>query len=883
MVRVITLQPKENLSNYDSLFVEIRNQGGSLLFARTFYRPVLVENLRGLPVPNYDGGEVMVILKGYQNANLTYHKSLKYNGNKQQLDSATLLPIDVALEQISLSPTSLTMVLGGSDTTLQWTVKPDGLDPRMRWRFIPEGIVQISNVLSPTLHAIKVGDVIAIGISELDSNFRDSILVHIIQDFPVFHVGQDTILPLGSTGTFNPKVTIGYGQITLFEWDLDGDSVYEGSDTKVLPISHKYDKATQLTLHYRVTDSKGNKVTAAQKLQIVDGLAVKIIFPKSGVTLSSPKIPVHWIVNSVDQKQDTVQNLNPGLNRIVRQAEDGLKRIFSDTVIVFLDSTPPKPPVVNLVGPASTNNGQPSWTWTPNNEKETGVFRISLDSTSQFLTDTTHSRSFKMPVNLKDGLHTLFVSERDSVGNWSASGFASVLIDDTPPEKPLLTGKVVDLIPQWKWKSGGGGIGQYRFGIDDSLFTGAYTKDTITNLMLFDLPFPGYGSHGFFVEEVDSLGNWSAPAKVEFEIKLPPDLRLGGAIFSGSSNCCHDIAFGEKGEPLVLNVPSLNGSHIAYVKHYDAASNSWLFDNVAGWTPSNYYQITINDDGAGNAYLAMANPAQGDRPILFKRSEGKWSPFGQTSSLPLVFQDLKLLAPKNAPPLLIYSIKSTNNAEIFLTSQIGSTDLPVTIDSSELYVENIRKDATYDALQNRIVANMKDSTFSSSTRTKFHPLTKGNWSSLGKNNIIDSAISWSLDFTNGEILRTLLIKKDRYMYRIERYSTATSEWLSVGPPISQFNQKKLNGAPTFPKVAKHTNGCYYAVTGDPYHINHPTLLKYDPAEPSPAWKLMVAIDLTGNANANFATMKIGPDGNIYILATFNESTSPELSVLKVSP
>ena len=37
---------------------------------------------------------------------------------------------------------------------------------------------------------------------------------------------------------------------------------------------------------------------------------------------------------------------------------------------------------------------------------------------------------------LSEGLHTLYVQERDSAGNWSSSGSHAIVIDTTPPAAP---------------------------------------------------------------------------------------------------------------------------------------------------------------------------------------------------------------------------------------------------------------------------------------------------------------------------------------------------------------------------------------------------------------------------------------------------------------
>ncbi len=100
---------------------------------------------------------------------------------------------------------------------------------------------------------------------------------------------------------------------------------------------------------------------------------------------------------------------------------------------VTVDNTPPGPPEVTP--PATpTRNRRPLWRWTAGDGDGTGVFRYKLDDAdlSQDATITL-TPTFSPTMDLAEGFHTLYVQERDAIGNWSGSGFGVVEIDRTPP------------------------------------------------------------------------------------------------------------------------------------------------------------------------------------------------------------------------------------------------------------------------------------------------------------------------------------------------------------------------------------------------------------------------------------------------------------------
>ncbi|HUW63072.1 MAG TPA: immunoglobulin-like domain-containing protein [Candidatus Bathyarchaeia archaeon] len=181
----------------------------------------------------------------------------------------------------------------------------------------------------------------------------------------------------------------------------------------------------------------------------------------------------------------------------------------------------PEPPVVS--GPEVTNDLRPRWTWVSGGNGN-GRFRYQLNSEAGTW-QLTNAISFRPMVDFTDGAYTLFVQEKDALGNWSESGQWTILIDTVPPAPPVLTGEtpVRTNQPTWTWTSGGGGgVGLFRVQIDSE--DDAWT---LTNLLSYTPPLPlEKDAHTLYAQEADAAGNWSVSSLYTIVIDpkavLPP-------------------------------------------------------------------------------------------------------------------------------------------------------------------------------------------------------------------------------------------------------------------------------------------------------------------------------------------------------------------------
>ena len=222
-------------------------------------------------------------------------------------------------------------------------------------------------------------------------------------------------------------------------------------------------------------------------------------------------------------------NLSAGLHTLSVLGRDGAGDWQADetpTAISWtVDLTPPSPP--NVTGTTPSNEVKSTWIWTIGGEGS-GIFRYKLDD-SDLSTDAieTTSMSFTPSTNLTEGIHTLYVQERDEAGNWSESGSFSITIDLTPPSPPVVSGTTPtnDSTPMWSWTGGGSGNGTFRYRLDDPDLSVSATETTEPQFCpVTILP---EGTHTLYVQERDVAGNWSPSGSFSIRVDLTAPVITG--------------------------------------------------------------------------------------------------------------------------------------------------------------------------------------------------------------------------------------------------------------------------------------------------------------------------------------------------------------------
>jgi hypothetical protein len=109
---------------------------------------------------------------------------------------------------------------------------------------------------------------------------------------------------------------------------------------------------------------------------------------------------------------------------------------------IIIDTTAPTAPIVS--GTTPTNDTTPTWNWSAGGGGN-GTYRYELDDSDLTSGSTqTTSTSYTPDSGISDGSYTLYVQERDVVGNWSLSGSSTIVIDNTVPTIISFTSTTAD-------------------------------------------------------------------------------------------------------------------------------------------------------------------------------------------------------------------------------------------------------------------------------------------------------------------------------------------------------------------------------------------------------------------------------------------------------
>lgn len=218
-------------------------------------------------------------------------------------------------------------------------------------------------------------------------------------------------------------------------------------------------------------------------------------------------------------------NQNAGTHTLyVQERDEAGNWSPSGSFAVRIDTTAPPAPTLTVAPSSPTFNPKPTWSWTGGVGDAYRYYRYKLgdDDFRSGGKDTTGT-SFTPPTGFTDGTYTLYVQERDSAGNWSASASKPITIDLEAPTAPALSAVATltnDETPTWTWTAGTGGNGNFRYKINNAdLTTGA----TATTLLAYT-PAVGLGEGTFtlYVQERDAAGNWSSSGSRQVRIDLTP-------------------------------------------------------------------------------------------------------------------------------------------------------------------------------------------------------------------------------------------------------------------------------------------------------------------------------------------------------------------------
>jgi uncharacterized protein YjdB len=659
-------------------------------------------------VASVSGGRIMGLKAG--NTKVTARS--KADTSKSSSLKLAVLP-SRAIDSVVIKRDKVKLYFGGPADTLSAVVHAaDSSDTtgKVLWSSLDPDTVSV-DAATGVIGALAPGRAHIVAVSRADGTRRDTALVTVVKDVPLLSVGADTVIGVGGSVKVIPVVTQEYGGVAEFKWDMDGDGAWDSSASALREVTRMYPSSDTLVAHFYVRDAEGNEREASKRIKVVKGSVVKIVKPKNlSYTNKTFLDSVLWTVDGKIQDTYTTQSLDrEGPDTIVRTYTDGQGQSFSDSVVVIRDTQAPGKPL--QVSAAWSNSANPVWAWKGGGggasryryraetevtagdpevgdssydsptlsegqhslyvqERDSagnwsasarlsvkvdltrpsapasapdhkvlvngarplfkwvstangaggaaGRYRVAFD-TSKAAT-AVDSLSFVPASDLKEGFDTLYVAESDSAGNWSLWTRIAVHVDLTPPAPPAVT--TPDTLPVGKlwvsfaWSGGGGGIGTYRYKLDDSTLAGAAENQ---NLAYNDSTKKvAEGRHTLYVQERDSAGNWSKAGKRSVVLALNRILPVTG--LPAAALYLYTLAIGPDDRPIVA---LSQGSSISFLKFNGASWDSWAKSLPAGSVQS----VFLGFDSSGVAYAAYTSDfanAENDSGYCYRLTGGSW-------------------------------------------------------------------------------------------------------------------------------------------------------------------------------------------------------------------------------------------------------------------
>lgn len=332
---------------------------------------------------------------------------------------------------------------------------------------------------------------------------------------------------------------------------------------------------------------------------------------------------------TTDTSYAPAENLQAGARILyVQERDEAGNWSESGTFTVTLDTTAPSAPSLQVTPGLPTNNPRPTWNWSGGTGDALRFYRYKLDSDDfrSGAKDTTGT-TFQPSTGLSEGVHVLYVQERDSAGNWSATASRSVTLDFTPPATPLFDAAPYSPLnstrPRWTWRSGGGGAKVFRARVDGADWSGVAERSDSSFTPEAHLI---EGRHTVYVQERDAAGNWSEAAEKSTVLALRRE--VGGLSADG-----------------LFDVTSLISSKdgrvfMAYQKDWQNPSAGVKRFNGQVWEqlgdPSTFGKFLWSNSVAvsqsGVPYLALTDSL--GRLTVVRYVANQWQPIGPQSFTP---------------------------------------------------------------------------------------------------------------------------------------------------------------------------------------------------------------------------------------------------------
>jgi hypothetical protein len=469
--------------------------------------------------------------------------------------------------------------------------------------------------------------------------------------------------------------------------------------------------------------------------------------------------------------------LKEGIHTLYVQQQDSAGNWSNaGSASINVDLAPPGKPVFTPTQSSPTNNSRPAWNVSSGGGA--AFFRLKLDDTNFTQGAKAGSFvSFTPDSALSNGPHILYGQERDSAGNWSGIQSSTIIVDLVPPTAPVFdptpSSPLNSLQPSWTWRSGGGGIGTYRFKLDYSIFTKG--ADTIKSALFKPAMALSEGLHFLYLQERDSAGNWSGTSSRA--LVLSTRKALGGIGITPDAAYELKLAFSKDGTTPYLGFRDAANGDKATVMRFNGTS--WEILGKAGFTSGKAFTPSLAISNSGIPYVAYVDIENGEKITVMSFNGGSWEVVG-TSGISLGRAYAPSLAlTKEGVPYVVYRDLANGRRATALRFLGGHWEQVGTAGFTSLGVSFISLAFSNDGTPH--VAFCKDSLGNQAILMRFNGTS---WVDFGSNPIsAGSAYSTSLVFSSSDIPYVSFADVTNSTKAVVRQYTS-SGWENVG--ISGF-------------------------------------------------------------------------------------------------
>lgn len=238
-----------------------------------------LDGLRALPAGGYAGGPALFIIRGYRNDSLVLEEVRAFNEATGSAVVETTFALHAVLTEFKAEPESLVLYVGGPSAGLELALAPKYAHPEVAWVLegaaaaLEAGTGEYRKTVSP-----KQAGAAQISIEPKGSaSLAIRIPIRVVEDVPKLEVSPaKAFIAPGGEVAFTVKSRQEYGELVLFQWDLDGDGNWDdslsgpwpGKEVALPAQSREYPAAGRYTARFRVADGEGNQAAAEIAVEV---------------------------------------------------------------------------------------------------------------------------------------------------------------------------------------------------------------------------------------------------------------------------------------------------------------------------------------------------------------------------------------------------------------------------------------------------------------------------------------------------------------------------------------------------------------------------------------------------------------------------------------